>query len=218
MYAKCHDSKTAKRLFNQLQYQSLEVNEEIFNSLLNTCGTLTDISVGKIIHTCILNVGIELTETLQVALLNMYIQCGFIEPALSIFTQLKQSHKHLKVDTWNIVIAATGHHGQGRQTLQLFDDMVLSGVSPNGVTFTSVLNACSHNNLVDSAFRIFNSMDSFSIPPTEQHYNCLLDLLNRAGRWKEAESLMSQMPTTSVVAWKTLLGGYCTKHRTTTQA
>jgi pentatricopeptide repeat protein len=86
--------------------------------------------------------------------------------------------------------------------------MRLKGVQPNYITFISVLYACGQGGLVDEGWELFSSMTSdYGIPPQEDHYACMVNLLCRAGCIKEAEELILRMPfQPGVLVWKTLLG------------
>jgi pentatricopeptide repeat protein len=114
MYDQCEDYFTSETLFSQLLAQNLQEDEQTFLCLLNTCATMVSIHAGKEIHCRLLNTGIQITESLQCALLVMYARCGFVSLSCSIFNHLKQTEIVPGVNTWNSMIAAAGHHGNGR--------------------------------------------------------------------------------------------------------
>jgi pentatricopeptide repeat protein len=91
--------------------------------------------------------------------------------------------------------------------------MVQSGVKPNDVTFTSVLQSCSHAGMVDDGLYLFKFMlkDHQTIP-NDDHYTCMVDLLGRAGRMDEAYDLIKTMPfMPGHAVWGALLGA-CVMH------
>ncbi|KAH7426288.1 hypothetical protein KP509_11G093900 [Ceratopteris richardii] len=68
-------------------------------------------------------------------------------------------------------------------------------VTPDAVTFSCVLSACSRANLVVRGQEIFKMMrDTYSIIPSAYHINCIVDLLARAGHVSEAEKLVNSSP------------------------
>ncbi len=206
LHANCSDIKAANQLLRELMYQDLQKDEILYSWLLDLCAELTNLHFGRIIHCHIINTGIKLTENLQSALVCLYAKCGFIENAHSIFSRLQSNFASLSVITWNSVIAASGHHGQGKTALKLFQDMVASGTVPNDISFLAILNACSHSNLHSEALHYFKLMAQYDIQPQIQHFNCLLDVLGRAGKFDEAEDLIKNMKSTDNVTWITLLG------------
>jgi pentatricopeptide repeat protein len=112
------------------------------------------------------------------------------------------------VVTWNALIAGHAQHGNGEETLELFNQMQDAGVIPTDVTFISVLNACSHAGLVNEGCHWFNCMcRKYGIKASVDHYGCMVDLLGRAGLLSEAEGLIDNMPEEPTVAtWMSLLG------------
>jgi len=72
------------------------------------------------------------------------------------------------------------YYGFGKESLKLFIDMIKSGVQPNFITFISLLNGCSHCNLVNEALYYFDFMkNKYEIKPTLDHENCIVDALGR---------------------------------------
>ncbi|KAH7572065.1 hypothetical protein JRO89_XS04G0196200 [Xanthoceras sorbifolium] len=87
------------------------------------------------------------------------------------------------------------------------------GISPDSISYTAVLCACSHMGWIEKGFHYFHSMyDEHRIRPELDHYACMVDLLGRAGLLKEAESFIDSMPMEpDIVIWGTLLGA-CRVH------
>jgi len=88
-----------------------------------------------------------------------------------------------------------------------------AGIKPDGSTFTSILSACNHAGLVNEGFQKLSDMESqYGISPTIEHYGCMVGLLGRAGRLKEAETFINKMPfAPDAAVWETLLGA-CRVH------
>ena len=62
-----------------------------------------------------------------------------------------------------------------------------SGVFPTGVTFLSVLYACSHSGMVREGDEIFQSMvNDYGFEPLSEHYAWMVDILGRAGQLRES--------------------------------
>jgi len=70
------------------------------------------------------------------------------------------------------MINSYGEHKNGLESLKLFNKMIFLGIKSNEITITSILNACSHSNLVDEAISIFNDLEiKYNIIPNEKTYN-----------------------------------------------
>lgn len=106
------------------------------------------------------------------------------------------------------MLAGYAMHGLGRQAIYWFSLMVKEGVRPDHVTFTHVLNACSHSGLVEEGKAYFESMSQvYGVAPRIDHYSCMVDLLGRSGQLKEARKLIDTMPMEpNPGVWGALIG------------
>ncbi|GAB4840194.1 hypothetical protein Ancab_020959 [Ancistrocladus abbreviatus] len=134
---------------------------------------------------------IELDENLGSALINMYAKCGCVEGAIGAFYRTKRKG----VDTWNALISGLAVNGQSATAIEFFSKMESSNLKPNAITFSSVLNACSHGGLVKDGLRLFDKMRTYyGIDPDIVHYGCLVDLLSRAALFDKVEEILESMP------------------------
>ena len=78
---------------------------------------------------------------------------------------------------------------------------------PNPVTFISVLNACTHQGLVNKGRTYFEYMSAYyGIIPNQEHFTCIIDLLGRTGQLDEAIGIVKKMNVEpDVVMWHTVL-------------
>ncbi|KAK3212761.1 hypothetical protein Dsin_017467 [Dipteronia sinensis] len=83
---------------------------------------------------------------------------------------------------WITLISGYAFHGRGNNALEVVNDMLDSGITPNEVAFVSVLSACSHAGLLVEDQKLFNRMVQFyGLKPKIEHYGCMVDLRGRAG-------------------------------------
>lgn len=81
------------------------------------------------------------------------------------------------------------------------------------MTFVGLLLACTHGGMVEKGRHIFKTMTTvFNIIPKLEHYGCMVDLLGRAGKLREAYKVIQSMPMKpDSVIWGALLGA-CSFH------
>ncbi|KDP44589.1 hypothetical protein JCGZ_22171 [Jatropha curcas] len=178
-------------------------NEFTIASVLSVCGNMAILEQGKQLHAHALHVGLEQTVMVQSGLINMYSKCGSIQEASKIFDEAESDD----IVSWTSMINGYAEHGFSQDAIDLFEKIPPIGLRPDPVTFIGVLTACSHAGLVDLGFHYFNSMtNKYQIYPSKQHYGIMIDLLCRAGRLSEAESMIKSMPfQQDDVVWSTLL-------------
>ncbi|KAK9285497.1 hypothetical protein L1049_024691 [Liquidambar formosana] len=195
--------------FRQMIRNSINPNSFTLSSILQACSSLAMLDQGKQIHAIVMKFGLDRNKFTGAALIDLYGKCGSTEMARSVFDGLLA----FDVVPINTMIYSYSQNGLGHEALELFNRMKDLGLEPNDVTFLSVLSACNNAGLLEEGCRIFASMrNNCNIELTRDHYACMVDLLGRAGRLKEAEMLINQVSNPDVVLWRTLLSA-CRIHR-----
>ncbi|KAK6928122.1 Pentatricopeptide repeat [Dillenia turbinata] len=204
-------TREAIELFKEMLLKEVDPNIVTMKSLLPAYAILADLQQAQNVHGYITQSGFLSRTEIVTVMVDIYSKCGNLESAHKIFNSIPVMEKDIV--SWSVIIAGYGMHGHGQAAVTLFNEMVLSGVKPNDVTFTSVLNACSHAGLVDEGLILFRFMlDKSQICMRMDHYTCMVDLLGRAGRLDEAYELIRTMPIEPTHAvWGALLGA-CVIH------
>ncbi|VVB06040.1 unnamed protein product [Arabis nemorensis] len=183
----------------------LKPNSITLMTILPSCAALSALAKGKEIHAYAIKNNLATDVAVGSALVDMYAKCGCLHMSRKVFEQIPIKN----VITWNVIVMAYGMHGNGQDAIDLLKMMMAQKVKPNEVTFISVFAACSHSGMVDEGLRIFYNMkNDYGVEPSSDHYACVVDLLGRAGRVKEAYQLMNMMPLgfDKAGAWSSLLG------------
>ncbi|KAI3851814.1 hypothetical protein MKX03_034169 [Papaver bracteatum] len=204
-YAKNGRPFEALKLFQEMMagYPDAVPNSVTMVSVIQACASLTALGQGKLMHSFVLRRGLDSILPVINSLVTMYAKCGCLEIGRRVFDRMDKRD----VVSWNSMISAYGIHGFGEEAIEVFNDMIDSGVSPNKITFVSVLGACCHVGLVDEGKKLFHSMRQYKMFPSAEHYACMVDLLGRAGRLEEAAKVVEGMriePGPTV--WGSLLG------------
>ncbi|XP_008787226.2 pentatricopeptide repeat-containing protein At1g25360-like [Phoenix dactylifera] len=193
------------KLFSRMRAEGAKPCDYTYASTIAACGELGALKHGQQLHAQLIQFGYESSNSAGNALLTMYAKCGAVEEAHIVFLVMP----NLDSISWNAMIAALGHHGHGREAIELFDQMIGGGIFPDHITFLTILSACNHAGLVDEGFRYFESMkNDYGISPGEDHYAQLIDLLGRAGRIREAWDMIKSMPfEPGPSIWEAVLSG-----------
>ncbi|CAN6906142.1 unnamed protein product [Brassica oleracea] len=241
MYCKCKDVDTAASLFGKLRTRTLvswnamilgfaqngrpiealnyfsqmrawTVKPDTFTyvSVITALAELSVTHQAKWIHGVVMRNCLDENVFVATALVDMYAKCGAITTARKIFDMMSERH----VTTWNAMIDGYGTHGIGKAALELFEEMRKGDIKPNGVTFLSVISACSHSGLVEAGVKCFHVMkEGYSIEPSMDHYGAMVDLLGRAGLLNEAWDFITQMPVKPAVNVYGAMLGACQIHK-----
>jgi pentatricopeptide repeat protein len=135
-------------------------------------------------------------------LIDMYSSVGSLRHASDAFNYMPAKD----ASSWTSIVAANVENGCPETAIRLFSQME-EKCRPTPEAFLSVLKACARTGLVSEAFRFFVSMtEVYKIQPSEEHYSHMIQVLSRAGMFKEAEHFIdSVVPSESgTSAWSLL--------------
>ncbi|XP_042518624.1 pentatricopeptide repeat-containing protein At5g66520-like [Macadamia integrifolia] len=203
-YVRVGRYKEALELFRDSQMAAMEPNDCTIMGVLCACANLGALDLGRWIHSYISQRKGTIMDTQKnTALIDMYFKCGSIENALHVFLGTKEK----LVGEWTAMISGMAMHGLGHKSIELFEEMLSSGVKPSAVTFVALLSGCTHSGLVDKGLEYFGRMkEEFGIEPTIEHFGCVVDLLSRAGQIERALQFIREMPMEANSAiWGALL-------------
>ncbi|KAM7260995.1 hypothetical protein ACFE04_026470 [Oxalis oulophora] len=194
------DGNEAMKLLRQMLDGNFYPDELTLSSILSSSGHLSATSEIKQVHAYVVKNGFQAFLSIANALINAYSKCGSIKTAFECFRLVTDPD----MVTWTIIMGAYAFHGLSRESIEVFDQMLSSGVKPCAIAFLGALSACSHGGLVNEGLRYFNLMiDEFQIMPNAEHYTCVIDLLGRAGLLDEAFDVLMSMtlkPTSDMLA------------------
>ncbi|KAH7420947.1 hypothetical protein KP509_13G031800 [Ceratopteris richardii] len=199
------ESDRAHIYFKQMQEQGLMPTIPTFLSMIKACGSTASLDTGRRFHSQLKNIQWEDNEAmLMAALIDMYGKCGYMAGAQQIFNDSPSEDGVI----WNALIS--GYTGLGQDQLAFYSlkEMMNSKITkPDEATFVIAITMCTHVGSVESGLQFFESMSKdYNIQPTMKHYNCLLDLLGRAGRIHEAVLTIAMIPfEVDTVIWSTIL-------------
>ncbi|CAA2997718.1 pentatricopeptide repeat-containing At5g66520-like [Olea europaea subsp. europaea] len=134
-YSRISDFREVLSLFKKMEEVNVKPNESVFVSTLTACAHTGALAQGLWLHSYANWCKLDSNAILATALVDMYSKCGSVELALSVFEGISDKGSR----AWNAIISGVAMNGEALKSLQLFDEMVLSGIQPTDATFVSVL-------------------------------------------------------------------------------
>ncbi|PPE00085.1 hypothetical protein GOBAR_DD02875 [Gossypium barbadense] len=202
LYSKLSTIEEARKMLRE----RVMPNESTFSCVIITAANIGAIGKGRSLHGYVFKcLGDKLNVFIGNALISFYAKCGNMEDSLLVFDKLRGRN----VVSWNALVCGYAQNGRGIEAIELFERMIVSGLKPNDVTILGMLWACSHAGLVTEGYSYFNKVrhkEPNLLKP--EHYGCMVDMLARSGRFKEAEEFIQRLPFEPGIGfWKALLGG-----------
>ncbi|CAL9116001.1 unnamed protein product, partial [Musa acuminata var. zebrina] len=191
------------KLLYRMREENIKPDNFTFASIFAACANAMAMQQGRQVHGLVLKSEHKTDAAVANSLITMYCRAGNIREARKVFSELSVKN----VISWTAMIGGCVQSGYSREALEIFEQMEIAAVRPNAKTFIAVLTACSYAGLRREAGKFFKMMETkYGIRPGFNHYSCMIDILGRAGKLKQAENLIEGMPfEPDALVWRILL-------------
>lgn len=222
------------QLYEQMQDEGVSPDAQVFVYVLQACGMLAEkeevdhgqwfrvrsLEKGKAVHCyaqrkdCVANVFVSST------LISMYGKCRSIADAWNVFINMDERD----IVSWNAMLETYVSHGLGNKTLQLYEEMLQEGWSPDERTFVSVIQACSIlaemevGVLLDGQavkVKCLETGKAFHADAQRKGYasqsflvTALITMYGKCGDIVNARNVFEMLPQRNVVVWTAMLAAY----------
>ncbi|KAL1225059.1 putative pentatricopeptide repeat-containing protein [Cardamine amara subsp. amara] len=212
-YAQNGQPNEAFKVFGEMCAKNVKPDEFIMVGLMSACSQMGCMELCEQVDSYLHQRMNKFSSHYVVpALIDMNAKCGHMDRAAKLFEELPQRD----LVSYCSMMEGMAIHGCGVEAVRLFEKMVDEGIVPDKVAFTVILKICGEARLVEDGLRYFELMQKeYSIVASPDHYSCIVNLLSRTGKLKEAYELIKSMPVEAhASAWGSLLGG-CSVHGNT---
>ncbi|XP_057503827.1 pentatricopeptide repeat-containing protein At1g71460, chloroplastic-like [Actinidia eriantha] len=183
-HAESGSPEDALTVFRSMQLSKHRPDSVAMARMLNVCGKLKVLKLGKEIHGQVLKKDFVSIPFVSAEIVKIYGVCGANDKAKLVFDTIPVKGSM----TWTSIIEAYGYNDRYQDAIDLFKEMRSDGFSPNHHTFKVVLSICERAGFANEACQIFNLMTQrYNIKPSVEHYSSIIDLLNRVDRVEEAQ-------------------------------
>ncbi len=203
-HVKCGQGQKALALYQQMQLEGVEPDPVIFMGVLNACGIVASLEVGRHVHEQIIQTGFMSDVLVSSSLIDMYAKCGSIEDAWRVFNEMPTRD----VVTWSTMIVAHVKYRQGQKALALYQQMQRERVEPDPVTFVAVLNACASIAALEEGRCVEREIIQSGCESHVFVSNALVDMYAKCGSIEDACRVFNRMSTRDVVTWNAMILGH----------
>ncbi|KAI5058735.1 hypothetical protein GOP47_0026905 [Adiantum capillus-veneris] len=205
-YAKYGCGDEALLCFNEMQREGVVLDTVTAISLLNACATIGASDKGRELHAEIERQGfLGKSLILSNSVINMYASCGRLGKAQQVFEELP----FRDVVSWTILIGKYADLGCGEEALKYYEQMQAHGVSPDAVTFVSILSACINAGALRKGGAIHAEIERIvALKGNRFLGNKLVHMYARCGLLTNAQEIFDKLPIHDVITWNALIAGY----------
>ncbi|KAK9116586.1 hypothetical protein Sjap_015533 [Stephania japonica] len=194
----------ASKLFLDGKWAGILPNSLTIASVLSACGQLSDLNLGKAVHSFCIRLGLDNSEVRN-ALVNMYAKCRMIQDARRMFDMVSDKD----VVAWNSMITGYSQNGYVYEALELFHMMRYS-LSLDATTMVCVLSACA---CLGGVLSLGCSLHAYALKEGFLSSNvyvgtALVNLYSKCGDFAYSRKVFDEMREKNKVTWSAMMSGY----------
>ncbi|KAH6558787.1 hypothetical protein KP509_1Z045400 [Ceratopteris richardii] len=190
-------------IIQKMADDGLKPNHITFLCLLKACSKMASLEQGEKLHALSLKDGLNVTEAIGNALVDMYAKCGNINTAQRVFDELP----YQSIISWCALISGYSENGHGQYALDIFERMLQEGIDSDRVMFLCALKACSGIEFSVPGNQIYNMIIESGLECDITIGNALLDMYSKCGRLEDARKVLDQL-NMDVISFNTMILAY----------
>ncbi|KAF9592548.1 hypothetical protein IFM89_015569 [Coptis chinensis] len=176
-------------------------------TILPVCAGKGDLEMGRVIHGLAVKLGLNQELMVTNALVDMYVKCGCISDAETIFD--KNGKKN--VVSWNVMIGGYSREGDVDATFDLLRKMQMEGeetMKANVITLLNVLPACLEKSELLSVKELHGYAFRNGFQNDDLIANAFVSAYAKCGSLSSSDNVFYNMDIKTVSSWNALIGGY----------
>ncbi|GAB4835220.1 hypothetical protein Ancab_000129 [Ancistrocladus abbreviatus] len=192
-------------MFNRMQSEGVEANENTVTVLLSMCTqSVNKLAFGKSLHAKVIRNRFDYSISIGNALLRLYAELNHIEDALKIFSELTD----LDVISFNTIILALARGRLRSQAWNYFQQTLESEIKPNSHTIISILAACDDQSCLNVGRSLHGYMTKCGIEMNVELNTALTEMYMKCGDETTGRYLFDRCVKRDQISWNSLIASY----------
>ncbi|XP_059639959.1 pentatricopeptide repeat-containing protein At5g42450, mitochondrial-like [Cornus florida] len=233
-YSQSGCAEEASKLFRQMIQDGFSPNISCFSSVINALASLKGLQAGRNIHGHGVKIGIERNVFVGSSLIDLYCRCektedgrlvfdsileknvvcwnsmvtgyslnGQTEEAKELFNQIPKKNNV----SWNAMVAGYLENEQFDDVFVVFQEMLLSGETPNKSTFSSILCACARIASLEKGEYLHGKIVKLGMQYDTFVGTALTDMYAKSGDIESSKRVFNRMPEKNEISWTAIIQG-----------
>ncbi|KAK4786503.1 hypothetical protein SAY86_003192 [Trapa natans] len=184
----CHAE--AVRAFCEMQSDGSRLDRFVLPSVLKSIGRLSDARTGECVHAIVFRHGMQEDSFVSCGLVDMYSKCGLVARARELFDAMPERDLAML----NALVSGYAQNGLVETALEVVENVGSLGLSPDLVTWNSIMSGFSHKGGDTSMIsRIFEMMAAHGFEPDVVSWTSVISGFVKNFRIHDAYSTFSEM-------------------------
>lgn len=199
-----------------IEMQPHDVDEVLFNALLDTCGRLKDLPRLESTVQRMRELKVTPSPVTLGILVKTYGQAGDINKVLQVWDEMEKQRVQANAVTYGCMIDACVKCGRLETAVEIFKGMRQAGKHRNTILYTTLIKGYGLDKDLKAALELFREMPHEGVPYNTITYNSIIDACVKSGDLTTAENLLYEIASPcnnsvepDLITFSTLLKGYC---------
>merc|ERR1712137_514042 len=198
-----------------IEMQPKDVDEVLFNALLDTCCRLKDLTRLEATVQRMRDLKVKPSPVTLGILVKTYGQAGDLQKVLQVWSEMEKQRGQANAVTYGCMIDACVKCGHLEKAVEIFKGMREVGKHRNTILYTTLIKGYGLEKDLKSAMELFREMPHEDVPYNTITYNSIIDACIKCGDLPQAEQLLREMAAPEsklepdLITFSTLLKGYC---------
>uniref|UniRef100_A0A0D9ZN50 Pentacotripeptide-repeat region of PRORP domain-containing protein n=1 Tax=Oryza glumipatula TaxID=40148 RepID=A0A0D9ZN50_9ORYZ len=194
----------AIRMFQYMMRYTLQTDEFTFVSILGACTYLSSFYLGKQVHCVTIKNCMDISLFVANATLDMYSKYGAIGDAKALFSLIPYKDSI----SWNALTVGLAQNLEEEEAVCMLKRMRLHGITPDDVSFSTAINACSNIRATETGKQIHCLAIKYGICSNHAVGSSLIDLYSKHGDVESSRKIFAQVDASSIVPINALIAGF----------
>ncbi|KAG7013273.1 Pentatricopeptide repeat-containing protein, chloroplastic, partial [Cucurbita argyrosperma subsp. argyrosperma] len=192
----------ALQLYITMLESGVAPNEFTFTKLLATTSFM-GLKYGKLLHSHLISLGVNLNVVLKTALVDMYSGYQELEYAIKVANQTPEKDVFL----WTSIISCFNQNSKVKEAIAAFQEMRMSGIPPHSFTYSSALSACTLLPSLELGKQIHLQVILAGLEADVCAGSALINMYMKSDLIDDALRVFGSIATPSVICWTSLISG-----------
>lgn len=233
-YSQTGHPEEALKLFHLMIQNRLIPNASCLSSILSALAALKALRVGMNIHAHVVKIGLEKDVFISSSLIDLYCKCGKTEDGRLAFDLILEKNvvswnsmvggycvngqmeeARVLFDSipapnyvsWNTMVGGYLENKEFDKVFEVFNEMLLSGETPNVSTFSSVLCGCASIASLEKGKNLHGKAVKHGIQYDVFVGTALTDMYAKSGDIESSKKVFDRMPEKNEISWTVMIQG-----------
>ncbi|XP_010923888.1 pentatricopeptide repeat-containing protein At3g53360, mitochondrial [Elaeis guineensis] len=198
--------REALQAFHSLRVQkpNFQLHPSTYAHLFLACSHLKSLHHGRLVYHHLTNSGVPADVILRNHIINMYGKCGSLDEARQLFDVMPERN----LVSWTSMISGYSQNHLEWEAVELYIEMLRSGLAPDQFALGSVVKACSGLSDVELGKQLHCHAVKSDHGAARIVQNALITMYSKSERIENASVVFERIAEKDLISWGSMIAGF----------